>query len=72
MNIFRKYIYIHGIVNSKINEPLCGKTNKKTCVASEDSDQTESLLCAQWVVKGPRYLHADREDSLIRLDGCLG
>ena len=24
---------------------------------------SESLLCAQWVAKGPRFLHADSEDS---------
>ena len=24
---------------------------------------TESLLCVQWVAKGPRFLHADSEDS---------
>ena len=23
----------------------------------------ESLLCAQWVAKDPRFLHADSEDS---------
>ena len=25
--------------------------------------KSESLLCAQWVAKGPRFLHADSEDS---------
>ena len=35
-----------------------------TCVPSEDSDQSDqSSLCAQWVTKDPRFLHADREDS---------
>ena len=29
------------------------------CAPSE----SESLLCAQWVAKGPRFLHADSEDS---------
>ena len=24
---------------------------------------SESSLCAQWVAKGPRFLHADNEDS---------
>ena len=43
------------------------KTNKMTCVSSEDSDQPvhplESSLCAQWVVKDRTFLHADSEDS---------
>ena len=40
------------------------KTKKMTCVPSEDSDQSDqSSLCAQWVAKDPRFLHADREDS---------
>ena len=29
--------------------------------ASAQSDQ--SSMCAQWVAKGPRFLHADSEDS---------
>ena len=41
--------------------------------ASAQSDQ--SSVCAQWVAKDPRFLHADSEDSdqiLIRLGGCPG
>ena len=30
-------------------------------VHAVNSDQ--SLLCAQWVVKDPSFLHVDREDS---------
>ena len=37
------------------------KTNKMACAPSEHSDQ--SSLCAQWVAKGPVFLHADIEDS---------
>ena len=56
-------------------EPKHDKTNKMTCAPSEDSDQP------QWVVKDPRFLHSDREDSdqtgqmprLIRVfAGCTG
>ena len=32
---------------------------------------SESLLCAQWVAKGPSFLHATAE-TLIRLGGCPG
>ena len=53
----------------KINEPHHDKTNKMTCTPSEDSDQIslcpvwpESSLCAHWVTKNPRFLHADSED----------
>ena len=31
--------------------------------ASAQSDQGLRLLCAQWVAKDPRFLHADSEDS---------
>ena len=51
-------------------EPPHDKTNKMICAPSEDSDQpghlpslSESSLCAQWVSKDPRFLHADSEDS---------
>ena len=30
---------------------------------------SESSLCAQWVAKGPMFLHAEAR-TLIRLDGC--
>ena len=61
------------------------KTNKMTCVPSEDSNQpvhlprlTRVSLCAQWVAKDPTFLHADSEDAaqpghtLIRLGRCPG
>ena len=52
-----------------IYEPLHDKTNKMTCAqrrfrsawAFAQTDQ--SSLCTQWVVRNPRYLHADSEDS---------
>ena len=44
------------------------------CAPSEDSDQPghlpsliKSSLCAQWVAKDPRFLHADSEDSHLSL-----
>ena len=54
--------------NTKSNEPLHDKTNKMTCVPSEDSDQPvhqPSLIrvFAQWVAKDPSFLHADSQDS---------
>ena len=47
------------------------QNQKSDCAPSEDSDQpigirqvwSESSLCAWWVVKDPRLLHADSEDS---------
>ena len=39
------------------------QNQQNECVPSEDSDQPESSLCAQWVVKNPSFLHADSEDS---------
>ena len=33
---------------------------------------SESSLCAQWVAKDPCFLHADNEDSGLRLGGCPG
>ena len=45
-------------------EPPRDKTNKMTCAPSEISVQPghRPSLCAQWVAKGPRFLHADTED----------
>ena len=42
------------------------KEKKVACAPSEDSDQhgpirSESSLCAQWVAKDPRFLHADSQ-----------
>ena len=38
-----------------------GKTKTKLHVRPANSK--ESSLCAQWVAKDPRFLHADSEDS---------
>ena len=40
---------------------VCAQWRLRSAWASTQSDQ--SLLCAQWVAKDPRFLHADREDS---------
>ena len=40
----------------------CAPTKDSDQLASTQSDQ-ESLLCAQWVVKDPSFLHVDSEDS---------
>ena len=61
---------------------LCAQRRLRSAWAYAQSDQ--SSLCAQWVAKDPRFLHADSEDSdqtgqmprliwtLIRLGGCPG
>ena len=52
------------------NEPRHDKTNKMTVRPAKTrislgirQDWSVSLLCAQWVTKDPRFLHADSEDS---------
>ena len=40
---------------------VCAPTEDWSAWASAQSDQ--SSLCAQWVAKDPRFLHADRENS---------
>ena len=54
----------------RLNEPLHDKTNKmsvhpvKTRISLGIRQfWSESLLCAQWIAKDPRFLHADSEDS---------
>ena len=44
---------------------LCAQRRLRSALASAQSDQSlsEYSLCAQWVAKGPRFLHADSEDS---------
>ena len=42
-------------------EPPHDKTNEMACAPSKDSDQPGQ--CAQWVAKGPSFLHADSDDS---------
>ena len=51
-------------------EPRHDKTNKMSVRPAKTQISlgihpvwSESSLCAQWVAKGPRYLHADSEDS---------
>ena len=51
-------------------EPRHDKTNKMTVRPAKTQIslgirpvRSESLLCAQWVAKDPRFLHADSEDS---------
>ena len=40
---------------------MCAQRRLRSAWASAQSDH--SLLCAQWVAKDPRFLHADSEDS---------
>ena len=51
------------------NEPPHVKTNKMSVCSAKTQISldirpvwSESSLCAQWVAKGPRFLHADSED----------
>ena len=57
------------LLNHKI-EPRHDKTNKMNVRPAKTQISlgicpvlSESSLCAQWVVKDPRFLHADSEDS---------
>ena len=54
----------------KTFEPWHDKTNKMSVRPAKTQISlgicpvwSESLLCAQWVAKGPRFLHADSKDS---------
>ena len=53
-------------------EPQHDKTNKMACAPNEDwtawasAQSDQSSLCAHWVAKDPRFLHADSQ-TLIRL-----
>ena len=55
--------------NYVIYEPRHDKTSKLRCAqrrlrsACASTVWSESLLCAQWVAKDPRFLYADSEDS---------
>ena len=56
--------------NWKRNEPRHDKTNKMSeCPVKSQISLgihlvwSESLLCAEWVDKGPSFLHADSKDS---------
>ena len=49
-----------------IYEPRHDKTNKMSVRPAKTQISpvwSESLLCAQWIAKDPRFLHADSEDS---------
>ena len=53
-----------------VHEPSHGKTYKMNVRLAKTKISlgilpvwSESSLCAQWVAKDPRFLHADREDS---------
>ena len=56
-----------------IIEPTHDKTNRMTCAPSEDSDKLghppslirNFVVCTQWIVKDPGFLHADSEDSRL-------
>ena len=50
---------------STTNEPLHDKTNKMTVrpAKTQISLGIRPVWSAQWVAKGPRFLHADSEDS---------
>ena len=52
--------YLFKPEHSKTNEMSCAQRRLRSAWASAQSDQ--SLLCAQWVAKGPVLLHADSED----------
>ena len=66
-------------LSSKKNVPRHDKTNKVSVRPAKTHISlgirpvwSESSLCAQWVAKDPSFLHADSEDSVIRLGGCPG
>ena len=46
---------------TKPTKLVCTQRRLRSAWASAQSDQ--SSLCAQWVAKDPRFLHADSEDS---------
>ena len=67
-----KFSFVYNkMVSLCITEPHRDETNKMTCAPNKDSDQPghlpcliiESSLCAQWVGKDSRFVHADNEDS---------
>ena len=66
-----EYMYtLHNPCFSVGNEPWHDKTNKMSVRPAKTQISlgtrpvwSESSLSAQWVAKGPRFLHVDREDS---------
>ena len=71
-------------VGPALNEPPHDKTNKMACAPAITQISlgirpvwSESSLCAQWVVKDPRFLHADSEyidqtERMPRFESSLG
>ena len=56
LNYAESYEPRHDKTNKMCVRPA--KTQINVCAPSEDSG-SESLLCALWVAKDPRFLHAD-------------
>ena len=59
------YVYRIKHLSCLMTKPtkwLCPRRRLRSAWASAQSDQ-ESLLCVQWVDKGPSFLQADSEDS---------
>ena len=54
------YVLAHNV---KISDPVHDKTNKIKCTPSIRPVWSVFLLCAEWIAKDPRFLHADSEDS---------
>ena len=68
LNTFVKRTPVQG--RRLICEPRHDKTNKVSVRPAKTQislgirpDWSESSMCAQWVAKDPRFLHADSEDS---------
>ena len=60
----------NNAVALRTDEPRHDKTNKMSVRPAKSQISlgispvwSESLLCAQWVAKGPSFLHVDNEDS---------
>ena len=70
--------YFHINMSHDMTKPtkwVCTQQRLRSAWASAQSDQ--SSLCAKWVAKDPRFLHADSEDCLRcpheeTLGGCPG
>ena len=68
--LLRRYDWLRNSMYCTQNEPRHDKT-KNMCVRPAKTQislgirsvWSESSLCAQWVAKDPRFLHADSEDS---------
>ena len=61
---FPNFVYIFPNMSHNMTKPtkcVCTQRRLTSAWASTQSDQ--SSLCAQWVAKDPRFLHADSQDS---------